>query len=302
VSFGAKTSADTVLSDLDVRGRRVFMTGGTAGIGFATAQALVKAGVDVWIGARSRTRGEQAVAKIETAASAGTSPGRCHVVELDLASVASVRTCTETLDVDSLDAVICNAGVYGGGRKTIDGVEWTVGVCHVGHFALVTGLLGRLRAAATSSRAARVVMVASESHRTPGTLDLERLWDGRSRLEMVTYGQAKLCNVLFARELDRRERDNGVRAFALHPGTLVATNIGRSSRAARAIMKLASPFSKTVHQAAATSVYCALHPHLEGEGGGYYDSCRPREASREARNDNVAARLWDETERLLSRI
>jgi WW domain-containing oxidoreductase len=209
--------------------------------------------------------------------------------ELDLASLSSIRAAVERLGEPTVDLVVCNAGVYHQKyEETADGFEATVGVCHFGHFLLVRLLLDRLR-----SKKGRVVMVSSESHRHPRTLAFDRFPMTRERYKpMIAYGQAKLCNVLFANELDRRYRGDGLVANSLHPGTLMKTDIGRDSLGARILLTLAQPFSKSLAQGAATSVFCATAPELEGVGGRYYINCAERRMSEEAQNAGVASKLW----------
>jgi WW domain-containing oxidoreductase len=190
---------------------------------------------------------------------------------------------------------VCNAGLYGGGyHETEDGYERTVGVCHIGHFLLTMLLLGRLEAAG----AARVVVVSSESHRYPRRLDFDRLPLSRKTYSDVrAYGQAKLCNILFAKEFQRRYAERGTTAYSLHPGTLVPTGIGRNSMLATAVIRLARPFAKDLAQGAATSVFCAAHPGLERYGGAYFVDCRVAQSSSESNDPEVARRLWQQSEK-----
>ena len=284
--FGARTSADEVVADLDLTGKHLLITGANTGIGFETARALASRGARLTLGCRSEGTGRLAVQSIERA-----HPGaQVRLRTLDLASSANIGRFVDGVGDDPLDAIICNAGLYPGGyEETEDGLERTVGVCHFGHFALVMGLLPQLQAGAGG----RVVMVSSESHHTPPKLDFDRFPLQRSNYRgFVAYGQAKLCNVLFANELTRRYAADGVFANSLHPGTLVATDIGRNSAVARALIGVLKPFTKTRSQGAATSVYCAVHPDLAGRGGAYYRDCAQGRMSRFAQQPEPAARLW----------
>lgn len=286
---GTNSTADDVLGGLDLSGKTYFVTGATAGVGLETAAALAGHGGRVFIGVRNAERGARACSEIR-----GRHPGASiEAVALELASLASIRECASALPVDALDVLICNAGVYGGGYHTTeDGFEHTVGVCHIGHFALFQGLRERLEA----SGAARVVVVSSESHRTPPRLNLEALPHGRDgHLDLVAYGRAKLCNLLFARELDRRYSERGIRGNALHPGTLVASSIGRDSVLARLAVGIARPFTKTLAQAAATSVWVATAPELADVGGKYFRNCKERRSSPEAERADLAHELWEQS-------
>lgn len=290
MAVGPHATAEQVLEGQRLDGTRYFVTGATAGVGFETASALAGHGGHVYIGARDLGRGNAARGLIlERHVGA-----QVDVISLDLASLASVDRCATELDAESLDVLICNAGVYGGrGRTTADGFEEVVGVSHIGHFALFQGLAARL--AATGN--ARVVVVASESHRSPPRLDLDALpYPRRFHLDYVAYGQAKLCNVLFALELDRRYADIGIRGNALHPGSMVATSIGRGSLVARIALTMSKPFTKSIPQAAATSVWAATAPELAGVGGRYFRNCRELAPSREARREDLARVLWERTE------
>ncbi|MFT3923820.1 MAG: hypothetical protein QM778_14905 [Myxococcales bacterium] len=164
-----------------------------------------------------------------------------------------------------------------------------MGVCHFGHFLLVNLLLDRLAAAGTS----RVVMVSSESHRFPRKLEFERFPLSQSGYgSMVSYGQAKLCNVLFANELTRRYQSRGIFSNALHPGAFIGTSIFRSSLAAQTLATAIKPFTKSIPQGAATTVYCATAPELERVGGRYYVDCHEGKASQGGRDVEAATRLW----------
>ena len=265
------------------------VTGANSGIGFETARALAAAGARVILACRELSGAEDAASRIRAAHPGALAEGQ----KLDLASLRSVREFSERLDAASVDALICNAGVFGPYAETKDGFERTVGVCHIGHFQLALSLRERLRAAAP----ARVVMVSSNSHRMPAKLRFDRLPLARDKYRsVVAYGQAKLCNVLMANELTRRWGPEGITANSLHPGTLMLTSIGRSSLPARLLLTLALPFAKTLVQGAATSVYCATAPELEGVGGRYFIDCKAEPASEEAQSAEVAARLWELSE------
>lgn len=289
--FGKRTRADEVVHGMDLCDRLVVVTGANVGIGFETARTLAAAGARVVLGCRRREAGTGAAARIRS-----RHPGaQVEHSDLDLASWDSVRSFAQRLDGDRLDVLICNAGVVNLRYREVEsGFEHTVGVCHLGHFLLTHELLPRLLA----DGGGRVVMVSSESHRSPRRLDFDRLPLPRDDYSgMVAYGQAKLCNVLFANELQRRYGDRGLVACSLHPGTLVTTRIGRDAWWIRLLMLLVSPFTKSAAQGAATSVYCATHPNGEEIGGRYFDHCQPRRSSREANDPTVAEKLWKLSER-----
>jgi len=158
-------------------------------------------------------------------------------------------------------------------------------------------LLPQLLAAGTP----RVVMLSSESHKYPKKLNFNTLIKSSRRYSsMKAYGQAKLCNALMALELQKRYGDQGLSACSVHPGTMVTTQIGRNSLIASVAMKLVSPWTKSPNQGAATSVFCAVHDNASDLAGGYFSQCRPAPCSREAKNPEVAARLWTQTQKWLA--
>ncbi len=292
-TFGSRTTADEAVAGLDLSGQLVIVTGANSGIGFHTARALASARARVILACRDSAAGADALERTLSA-----HPGSiAEVSALDLGSRQSIRDFAARMDADSIDTVICNAGVYGGPYQEVDGgIERTVGVCHVGHFLLIQELLPKLLA----QGGGRVVMVASQSHRSPRKLDFHRLPLTAAQYSgLVAYGQAKLCNVLFANELHRRYGAEGLTACSLHPGSMMLTNIARSSRLASFAMKLISPFTKGLSTGAATSIVCATHPHPEEIAGRYFSDCRPTPASAEARDADVAQRLWEQTEQWL---
>jgi WW domain-containing oxidoreductase len=285
--FERRHTADDVLAGLDLRGKTIAITGANAGIGLESARALSAHGARVLVGGRSPARCDESIAALRALVPSGDlQPFVC-----DLGSLKSVQAAVQAAP-ERIDAVICNAGLFGGGHhQTEDGFERAVGVCHIGHAALVLGLLPRLKA----SRG-RVVMVSSESHRTPRRLDFNNFPMSRERYrDLVAYGQAKLCNVLFANELWHRFGKDGVTANSLHPGGLMSTSIGRSSALAKVVMTVARPFTKTLPQGASTQVYLATAPELEGVGGKYFADNHEKAASKEAQDPAVAARMWDLT-------
>jgi len=283
--FGARTTCDDVTRGIDLCGKSILITGANSGIGFEAARALAAAGARTWLACRNVEAGAETRRHIV----ARHADAEVHVVGLDLASFASVRRASQELP-SKLDVVVCNAGLYANHYQTTeDGLESTVGVCHFGHFLLVNLLIERLAAAGTS----RVVMVSSESHRHPSKLQFARFpLDRAGYRPLVSYGQAKLCNVLFANELTRRYQHRGIFSNSLHPGAFIGTSIFRSSRSAQLLATALSPFTKTIPQGAATTVYCATAPELARVGGRYYADCREGKASAGAKDVEAAARLW----------
>jgi NAD(P)-dependent dehydrogenase (short-subunit alcohol dehydrogenase family) len=284
--FGARTSACDVVAGRDLSGRTIVVTGANTGIGEPTARALASAGARVIYACRQAASGEAAVARAKAA-----HPGcNAEFAELDLASFASIERFAERLSAERIDTLICNAGLFlMTWAETEEGFERTLGVCHIGHFLLGRWLMPRL----LSSGAPRVVMVSSVAHGSPPKLDFERLPMAPAGFKgMVAYGQAKLCNVLMAKELQARYGTRGMNACALHPGTLVTTDIGRHSKMVAALIRLVSPFTKNPLQGAATSVYAAVHEPASDLAGRYLQDCRVADCSAEANDATVAGRLW----------
>ena len=205
----------------ELAGRTFLVTGGNTGIGRATAAGLAGRGGRVWIAARSRAKGEAAVAAIK----AETGRDSVWFLPLDLADLESVRACAAAFLAlgEPLHVLVNNAGVGGARGLTKQGFELTFGINHLGHFVLTDALLGCL----TASAPARVVTVASDAHYSAKGIDFEAV---RRRARGITglreYAVSKLCNVLFTQELARRVAGTGVTAYALHPG-VVASDIWR---------------------------------------------------------------------------
>ena len=286
---GPRSSAYDVVSGHDLTGRTIIVTGANTGIGDPTARALASAGARVIYACRQRTNGEAAVARARAA-----HPGcKAEFAELDLASFASIRGFAERLNADRIDALICNAGLFlTRWAETEQRFERTLGVCHIGHFLLARWLMPRL----LTSAASRVVMVSSVAHES-AKLDFDELPMQRANFKgMAAYGQAKLCNVLMAKELQSRYGARGLTACALHPGTLVTTDIGRYSKIAGVLIRLVSPFTKNPLQGAATSVYAAVHEPAADLAGQYLQDCRIARCSVEANDPTVARRLWTVSE------
>ena len=279
--FGATSTTDDVLAGIDLSGKRVLVTGVSAGLGVETARALAAHGAQVVGTARDLAKAERATSAIRAP---GTGGG-LELVELDLASLESVRACADTLVAAGrpFDAVIANAGVmrtpFG---HTADGFETQFGTNHLGHFVLVN------RIASLIAPGGRLVNVASSGHRY-ADVDLDDPNFERTPYDpMVAYGRSKTANILFAVEFDRRHRGRGMRASALHPGG-IKTELGRhmdtddlDKLVATINAQLAAdgqpPFQwKTIPQGAATSVWSAFVAPAEHVGGRYCENCQVSE-------------------------
>ena len=277
--FGSTSTTDDVLSGKDLRGKRVLVTGVSAGLGVETARALAAHGAQVVGAARDLAKAKRATAGIQPQAANG---GGLELVELDLASLESVRACADALLADGrpFDAVIANAGLmrtpFG---HTADGFETQFGTNHLGHFVLVN------RIASLIALGGRLVNVSSAGHRY-SDVDLDDPNFERTPHDpRIAYGRSKTANILFAVEFDRRHKMRGVRATALHPGGIM-TELGRHLQPgeveatverinAQNAAEGRPPFQiKTIPQGAATSVWAAFVAPADEVGGRYCEDCR----------------------------
>ncbi|WP_428955305.1 SDR family NAD(P)-dependent oxidoreductase [Streptomyces sp. cg35] len=296
--FGAHSTAAEVVAGIDLTGRTALVTGGYSGLGLETTRALAAAGARVIVPARRPDQAREALRGI----------GGTEVAALDLSDLESVRACTDRL-LDSgrtLDLVITNAGVMAAPETRVGpGLEYQFATNHLGHFALVN----RLRPA-LSPHGARVVALSSSGHFLTGIrwhdLDFRTGYD-----RWLAYGQAKTANALFALHLDRLGAASGLRAYAVHPGSILTPlqrHIPREEWAGRGWVTETGaprPGFKTPEQGAATTVWAATAPVLDGYGGAYCQDCDLAESVPDtaedmlvggvkswARDPEAAARLW----------
>ncbi|SMC89195.1 SDR family NAD(P)-dependent oxidoreductase [Kibdelosporangium aridum] len=290
MSFDKTSTADEVIAGVDLTGKRAIVTGGASGIGTETARVLANAGAEVTIAARDVNAGQRVADEI-----------KAHVAPLDLSSQASVKALVDAWE-GPLHILINNAGVMAPPlTRTAEGWELQFATNHLGHFALATGLYPALAAA----DGARIVSVASSGHLFSPIVfdDIHFQW--REYTPWLGYGQSKTANILFAVEATRRWADAGIFANALHPGS-IATNLQRhmpESELERLRSEVGgSMFRKTPAQGAATSIYVATSPELDGVGGKYFEDSneaktrQPGEFSGVAPyalNPETAERLWE---------
>jgi len=317
--FGATSTTDDVLSGVNLKGKRILVTGVSAGIGVETARSLAAHGAQVVGAARDLNKAEAATTQVRKDAAAHG--GSFELVELDLASLKSVRACADKLlaNGEPLDVVIANAGVmatpFG---KTADGFETQFGTNHLGHFVLVN------RIAPLIQNGGRLINLSSAGHRL-SNVDLEDPNFERTPYHpMVAYGRSKTANILFAAAFDQRHRQRGVRAAAVHPG-VIPTELGRyadpgqiQSLVEQMDKQLAAegkaPFQwKTVPQGAATSVWAGVVAPADQIGGRYCANCHvgpivPEQVAITGVSDgvrgyaldpNTAEALWIQSEELV---
>ena len=267
-------------------GRTVLVTGGTGGIGRATALGLATRGAHLAITGRDRARTEGAAREIRAAGG-----GQVDVFVADLSSQSQVRRLADEVlqKFSRIDVLVNNAGGFWNTRHvTADGLEHTFALNHLAPFLLTNLLLDRLQ----QSAPARVVTVSSNAQ-AMGRIDLDDLQGRRSYSGPRAYNQSKLANVLFTYELARRLQGSAFTANALHPGA-VSTAFGAEDpgRLQRLFLPVMRPFMKAPAQGAATSIHVASAPGLEQVTGRYFANSRPQRSSRRSYDEAAAARLW----------
>ena len=309
--FGGKTTAQEIVGDRDLTGRNYIVTGGASGIGLETVRALAGAGGHVTVPVRDRAKAEAALADL---------PGQITIADMDLADIATVRRFAADYAAAGkpLHGLINNAGVMACPLARVGKAwEYQFAVCHLGHFALTIGLERNLKAA----NGARVVALSSIGHARSDILWDDPHFERHAYEKWTAYGQAKTADALFAIGVDTRWQGEGVRAFSVHPGgifTPLQRHLAEEEMVALgwkaadgSIPPAVAAMFKTPEQGAATSLWCALSPQLDGRGGVYCEDCdvarlagddSPRWAHVRpwACSDEGAARLWGMTEAMLA--
>uniref|UniRef100_A0A3B4A7X4 Dehydrogenase/reductase (SDR family) member 13a, duplicate 3 n=1 Tax=Periophthalmus magnuspinnatus TaxID=409849 RepID=A0A3B4A7X4_9GOBI len=267
-------------------GKTAIVTGSNTGIGKATALALAKRGARVILACRSRGRADAAVYDIRRES------GNQQVLfmALDLSSLQSVRDFVQTFlkTEPRLDFLINNAGVGHKQGRTREGFGLEFGVNHLGHFLLTLLLLDRLKQCAPS----RIVTLASIAH-YGGHIDFSLL----DQTKDVDYSTSKLCNMLFTRELANRLEGTNVSCFSVHPG-LVRTKLTRTMSGLLAAV-LSKLFFLEPEEGAQTTLHCVLQEGLEPFSGRYFSNCALAQGSAKSRDDALAKKLWEVSERLV---
>ncbi len=266
-------------------GKSVLVTGGTGGIGLATAAGLAGLGARVGIVGRDRSRAEAAAERLRAIG------GPVEVFAADVSSQREVRRlAVEALAAfPRLDVLVNNVGGYWATRHpTVDGLERTFAVNHLAPFLLTNLLLDRLRASAP----ARVVTVSSGAQ-AMGRIDFADLQGEQGYSGQRAYNQSKLANVLFTYELARRLQGSGVTANVLHPG-VVRTAFGQEDprRWMRLLLPVVRPFLKSPEKGAETSIYLASSAEVAGVTGRYFVNCRSKTSARASYDTAAAAQLW----------
>ena len=276
-TFGATSTTDDVLAGIDLAGKRVLVTGVSAGLGVETARTLAAHGAHVVGAARDLDKARGATQAVRDGAAKG---GALELVELDLASLKSVRATADKLVAAGkpFDVVIANAGVMATPQgKTADGFETQFGTNHLGHFVFVNRIASLLHAGS------RLVNLSSAGHRFSDVDIEDPNFERTSYTEFGAYGRSKTANILFAVEFDRRHNARGIRATAVHPGG-IQTELGRymtpevrdnlmKSIAASAPAGAPTFSWKSIPQGAATSVWAGFVAAANDVGGRYCEDC-----------------------------
>jgi NAD(P)-dependent dehydrogenase (short-subunit alcohol dehydrogenase family) len=314
-TFGATSTTDDVLEGVNLSGKRVLVTGASAGLGVETCRTLAAHGATVVGAARDLKKAHTATESVRKDAAHG---GSLELVELDLASLKSVRACADALVKAGtpFDVVICNAGVMACPKGTTsDGFETQFGTNHLGHFVLVNRIASLIK-----KNGGRLVNLSSAGHRFSDVDLSDPNFEHTPYTEFGAYGRSKTANILFAVEFDRLHKSEGVRATAVHPGG-IQTELGRymTPELIQGMLKSiedankkagAPPFQwKTIPQGAATTVWSGFVAPAETVGGLYCEDCHVAELqdNPEARggvrayalNADHAKALWAKSEEMV---
>ena len=308
--FHAKSTALDVVAGVDLSGKYAIVTGGYSGIGVETVRALLSAGADILVPARDAGRAKEALKEFGA---------RVAVATMDLSDLASVRKFASDVVAAGkpVHLLINNAGVMACPESRVgDNWELQFATNHIGHFVLTNELAPSLKKA----KSARVVCLSSTGHKLSPIRWGDIHFTKEPYNKWVAYGQSKTANSLFAVELDARLKDDGVRAFAVHPGGIVTPlqrHLDQEEMIALGwlgpdgeLSEMAKQMFKTPEQGASTTVWAATSAMLDGEGGVYCENCEiamlggdasPRwaEVQPYAVDKNEAARLWEETGRMI---
>lgn len=291
--FGYGSTAEEVTQGLSLAGQSFLVTGCNSGVGFETLRVLALRGARVVGAARSLEKAQQACGSIQ---------GETLPLACELADPASVRGCVTALKGAGvrLDGIICNAGIMALPQlQKVHGYEQQFFTNHIGHFMLVTGLIEQL------VERGRVVMLSSSAHNAAPRvgIDFENLDGSKGYSSWSAYGQSKLANLLFAKQLARRFAGSQRTANAVHPGVIV-TNLQRHMNPMlSAVLSVAGPIAlKNPAQGAATQVYVATHPSLRDVSGEYFANCQRAKPRADANDPVLAQKLWDISEAIVAKV
>lgn len=300
--FDASTNALQILHGRDLSGKTVIVTGANCGIGFETARSLAYHGAEVVMACRSKEKTENAISEIKKE----RPHAKLEWIHLDLSSLRSVEKFVKEFQAkySTLHILILNAGVFCPPYiLTEDNFESTFQINHLGHFYMTKLLEPQMIQAGSC----RVVVVSSESHRfsyiNKENISEEKLSPStyKNYIGLIAYNNSKLCNVLFSNELNRKLSSKGIYCNSIHPGNMVSSYLSRSWWLYRLLFALVRPFTKSLQQAASTSVYCATVPELEGVGGMYFNNCCRCQPSKASEDEELAKILWNMSEEMIKK-
>uniref|UniRef100_A0A5B7A3G9 Short-chain dehydrogenase TIC 32 n=1 Tax=Davidia involucrata TaxID=16924 RepID=A0A5B7A3G9_DAVIN len=301
--FGSASTAEQVTEGINASNLTVIITGGASGIGLETARVLALRKAHVIIAARNMESANEAKLLILK----GNKTARVDVLKLDLGSMKSIRAFVDNFNALDLplNILINNAGVmFCPYQLSEDGIEMQFATNHLGHFLLTNLLLEKMKDTARATGIeGRIVNLSSIAHlhTYEEGIQFDKINDPNSYSDKRAYGQSKLANILHANELSRHLKEEGanITVNSVHPG-LIMTNLFRYSGLVMRILKLCTLLLwKNVPQGAATTCYVALHPKLKGVTGKYLLDCNEYTPSDFARNEELAKKLWDYSNKLV---
>ncbi len=291
--FGYGSTAEVVTQGIALKGRNILVTGSTSGLGLETVRVLAQRGARVFATGRTKEKAAAACDRV---------PGVIVPVECELSTPSSVRGCVAFLKAEGvkLDVIIANAGIMALPElKQAHGYELQFFTNHIGHFLLITELLSELK------EDARVVVLSSGAHKgaPKAGIEFDNLSGERGYKAWQAYGQSKLANLLFAKQLAKRLAGTKLTANALHPGVIKTELSRNTSPVVRLALGAASPIAlKSVAEGAATQCYVATRPELAGVSGEYFSDCNIAKPSDLATDSALAEKLWEESERIVAKL
>lgn len=292
--FGYGTTAEEVTEGIDLTGKTILITGCNSGLGKESMRVLSLRGATIMGLGRTKEKVEEAFKE------AGVKQGKAFACELS--DPKSVRQCVEEIKKENskLDVILCNAGIMALPKlEKSNGYELQFFTNHIGHFILVTGLIDSL------TENGRVVMLSSAAHNAApkGGIEFDNLMGEKSYSAWTAYGQSKMANLLFAKELARRFQGSKKTAYAVHPG-VIPTNLGRHMNPiAIAIFGLSKHlFLKNIEQGSSTQCYTATNPNVLQYSGSYFADCNVAVPRKEAEDADLAKKLWEVSEGIVSNL
>lgn len=290
--FGYASTAEDVTRGMALAGKTVLVTGCNSGLGLETMRVLALRGAQVIGTARTKAKAD-AAAKLVTG-------GKATGLACELADPASIRACVASVKAMGvrLDAIVANAGIMAlPVLELAHGYELQFFTNHIGHFALVTGLLDSL------ADDGRVVMLSSSAHSNAplGGIEFDNLDGARGYRPWAAYGQSKLANLLFAKALAQRFAGTRQTAYAVHPGVIRTNLVRHMNPVVRGIMAVfGAVFLKSIPQGAATQCFCAVNPGAVALSGNYFADCNVAQCRAEANDAALARKLWDTSEKIIA--